>query len=358
MRSVPPRRLLAVCAAATLALTGGACTSPSTTAVAPAAPHRTLFVDTGPLLIDRIYKSMDGPHERLPLDTEGLDWITAYRTEVLDASSGKRMGDEFFCHSQLQLANMTRLLVTATGSEDIVFPAGFGLPLRQILGGIPRSEWRGASFLGMVLNNFDHSMNRQTRVRATIDYLSDAQAATQGIKKLYKVELPMTVQPAPGEAPDAVKGGEHCVLVAGLKSHWMVPPGEQVIRKRYRGIVPVEATVHFANAHLHNHGVRMTLRDVTTGTTLFTTEVAYEPNRRQIARIPEYTDATGFPVHPDHEYEIESVYDNTTTAPVDAMAVVYLYYHPLRDENITYPDPPSGVAMGTAGDDGSKSLSM
>ncbi|MCH7825378.1 MAG: hypothetical protein IH849_11285 [Acidobacteria bacterium] len=37
----------------------------------------------------------------------------------------------------------------------------------------------------------------------------------------------------------------------------------------------------------------------------------------------------GVLLRPDREYEIESVYSNTTSEPVDAMAVMYLYHHLL-----------------------------
>lgn len=307
-------------------------------------PH-TKTLDTGPLLIDRIYHSMDGPHERLNLDTEGIDWITAYRTEVVDAGDGRRLGDEFFCHSQVQLNNLTRLLVTATGISEIAFPRGFGLPLKQIRHGLPDPSWRGVSVFGMVLNNFDTTMNRSTRVRMAIDYFTDAEAKAAGLKKLYKVELPITVQPAAGEAPEMVHGGEGCVLVNGLKSHWLVAPGKLTTSKRYREVIPVDATVHFANAHLHNNGVGIRFIDVTAGKTLWQTSVVYEKNRRQIARIPEYSSVQGFPVFKDHEYEIEADYDNTTGETVDAMAAIYLYYHPLVDVNITYPNPPPPGAL-------------
>lgn len=316
-----------------------------------APPRRVLTIETGPLMIDRIYRSMDGPFERMAVNPTGLDWITAYRTKVLDSATGDRIGDEFFCHSQLQLSNMTRLLVTATGSEDIVFPEGFGMPLKQILSGIPNPDWRALSVLGMVLNNHEPGMRRLTRVHATVDYVSDDEAKARGLKRLYKVEVPMTVQPAPGEAPEVVHGGEDCVLVGGIRSHWMVPPGSQVTKKRYQGVVPVDATVHFANVHLHNYGVRMRLIDVTDGgKVLWQTDVEYEKSRTQIARIPEYSSREGFRVFKDHEYEIEAHYENTTEAPIDAMAALYLYYHPLKDEHITYPygppDPKDVIAEG------------
>jgi hypothetical protein len=324
--------------------------APSKSAVEPARPTtRSLTLETGPLLIDRLYRSMDGPFERLPVNPESLDWITAYRTTVLDSDTGDRMGDEFFCHSQLQLSNHVRLLVTATGSEDIVFPEGFGMPLSQIVGDIPDPEWRALTVLGMVLNNHDPTMHRNTRVRVSLDYLTDQEARDRGLRKLYKVEVPMTVQPAPGEPPEVVHGGEDCVLVAGLKSHWLVDPGPLLTRKRYQGLFPVDATVHFANAHLHNHGVFVRLVDLTAGKELWRTDVEYEPSRRQIQRIPEYASQSGFPVFKDHEYEIEAYYENTSDGPIDAMAAIYLYYHPTTDVDISYPyGPEEGIPIPTS----------
>lgn len=312
-------------------------TPPPATAEAPRAAVRTRTFDMGPMRIDRIYHSMDGPHERLTIDPSEMAWITGYSTHVVDADSGERMGDEFFCHSQVQLVNETRLLVTATGIADVRFPEGFGLPLHRILRGMP-PPYRGVTVLGMVLNNFDATMDRSTMVRATIEYTTDDEARARGLKKLYKVELPMTVEPKTDETPDDATG-EHCVVVGGLKSHWMVPPGPQTTRKRYSGLFPVDARVHYAAVHLHNYGRIMRLKDATTGEELWRTEVAYEPTRMQIAKIPFYASARGFPVYRDHEYEIEAFYENTSGAPTDAMAVMYLYYNPLVDVDITYPVP-------------------
>ena len=92
------------------------------TAATVAAPARTRITETGPLKIDRIFHSMQGPYDRIAVDVSDLDWVTSLRTEVVDASTGEKLGDEFFCHSQLQQRNATRLMVTATGSEEIHFP--------------------------------------------------------------------------------------------------------------------------------------------------------------------------------------------------------------------------------------------
>ena len=94
----------------------------------------------------------------------------------------------------------------------------------------------------------------------------------------------------------------HCVLVDGLKTHWVVPPGHQVTRRQHDFIVPVESTVHLIITHLHNGGDYLRLTDLTTGETLFQTDVIYEENREQIARIPVYSSSEGFKIYPDHTY--------------------------------------------------------
>lgn len=309
----------------------------------PGPPPRVMVVETPLLHIDRIFPSMAGPHGRLAVETSDLDWVTAYRTEVIDEQTNAPMSEEFFCHSQLQVPNAdaTRLMVTATGSSEIRFPEGFGMPVTQILSGLPENM-RSVSFLGMVLNNHDSDIDRRVRVRATLEYYTDDDVGSPPrLRKLYKAGLPVTVQDLEGYTPP---GGQentdvttHCVLVGGLKGHWIVPPGPQVTRKIYDTIVPVDSTVHYAVVHLHNYGSRLRFIDKTTGEVLWQTEVEYEEDRDQIRKIPVYSSVEGFPVYADHIYEVEAVYDNTTGHDVDAMATIDIYYHPLTDVNITYP---------------------
>ncbi|MGB5809929.1 MAG: hypothetical protein WBG86_05315 [Polyangiales bacterium] len=121
-----------------------------------------------------------------------------------------------------------------------------------------------------------------------------------------------------------------------LALHWMVPPGLQKTRKRMKDFLPVDGTVHFAWAHLHNYGVYMRLTDLTTGEVIFQADVKNEPNRDQISRITNYSGDEGFRIYKDHEYEIEALYNNTTDDDVDAMAMMVLYYHPDGDQSIKY----------------------
>jgi len=296
---------------------------------------RTLVLETGSLPLDGIFRSMEGPFQRVPMGFDQLDCVTAIKTEVVDEATDEPLGEEFFCHSQVQLPNGYRPLVMATGISEIRFPTGFGMPLRQIVESATGEERLPTlTFLGMLLNNHEPDIDRRARVRATIEYLTlEDIGEPPSVKRLYRLELPMTVEDIENVEAVHCEEGEDglalCVLVDGRPNHWMVPPGEQVTRKRYSGFSEFDTTVHYGVVHLHNHGIYMRLTDLTTGEVLWQTDVQYEDDRVQIAKIPVYDSVEGFRIYKDHEYEIEAFYDNTTEADVDAMAMMSLYHHPI-----------------------------
>jgi len=323
-------------------------------AAEPAAPKpRIAIAETGTLPIDRIYHSMQGPFDRVGVDASKLDWVTAVRTDVIEQAGQKPMGDEFFCHSQLQLLNGTRILTMATGADELRFPKGFAMPVSAIVKDEPKGQ-RQLTFLGMVLNNYETGIHKQTKVRTTLEYFKDSDFGTRPRpKKLYMTSLLMEVKdldeykPGKDEPPISDDVTTHCALVeqplgGKLALHWMVPPGLQKTRKLDQNIVPIDGTVHFAWAHLHNYGVYMRLTDVTEGKVLFQADVQNEPDRDQIAHITNYSSTEGFPIYKDHVYQIEALYNNTTDHDVDAMAMMALYYNPKGDVSIKYTGRPGG----------------
>jgi len=309
----------------------------------------TRVVETGPLHIEGIEHSMEGEFQRVPLDTEGIGWVTGFRTDVVDATTGAPLGDEFFCHSQLQLDTGARLMVAATGIREVTLPEGFGIPLQQILGDLDES-WRGVSLMGMVLNNFDADLSADVKLRFSLDYVSPDDPNAAAVKRLYRASVTIlpdhpSVEVFEGDPPQRVSTPR---AAHGKTGHWMVPPGRQILRERYRGLIGAETQVHFGVVHLHNYGRAVRLTDLTTGEVLWHVEAAYEPDRPQIRTIPVYSSVEGFTMFPDHEYELATVYDNTSDVAVDAMATMYLYHHPADDRTLTYPPDPHMAAADTA----------
>jgi hypothetical protein len=272
------------------------------------------------------------------IDTAEMDWITAVRTDVIDDETEQDMGGEFFCHSMLQIARGPRLTVSATGAQENRFPTGFGIHTGVILDALPDRLSR-LELLGMVLNNYEPEIDRHARVRATIEYLTEEDLDFQPLRRLYSLHVVMEVQdlrqyqPPEGTNPD--DPATHCNLVSEANDHWYVPPGPQKTVRRFdRMSLPGPATVHYISTHMHNHGEWVRLTDLTTGERLWQADVTHHPDRRQIVDISVYSSAEGFRVYPDHAYELEAFYDNTTDHDVDAMAAMYMYFNPEGNKEL------------------------
>lgn len=133
---------------------------------------------------------------------------------------------------------------------------------------------------------------------------------------------PNLAKPVP--APAAKPSGE-AVL------HFAVPPGRHEYRTKVDGAskIPFPTTAHHFSAHLHVYGESLELIDVTEGKTIFTSRATANDKHTGIAEMTSLATKDGVRIYPDHTYELVAVYDNPTDHPIDAMAVVYVYY---RDE--------------------------
>ncbi len=288
-------------------------------------------VDSGPLQSDHSF-------ERLKLDPSGIGWVTGFRAEALDPGTGTRLEGEGSWHSDLRLDNGTRLLVATSQAPEVRFPAGFALPLEQILKDTPEA-WRGAALIATASG----PAGRPVKVRTTIEYLPATLpgGGSPNVKRLYVLSLPVTEEQQGDAAPRPQGEGDP---VKDPAAHWGVPPGQGITRGKYSDIVPVDCTVHFGLAHLLDHAKYVRLTDTTDGKMLWEADPAPRPGTSQIASIPVYSSETGFPLYREHDYEIEVLYDNPGPSPVEAMAVLYLYYRPPGNEPFSYPYPPEDRA--------------
>lgn len=292
-----PIRILAL----SLSILLAACSRP------PLPPEtRTRVVEAGPLSgASRVAEAS--------LDAQEIGWVTAFRAEAVDESTGAKLDDSVSWRAALRLVNGTRLLAVTSRTPEIRFPQGYAFPLGQVLRDIPE-KWRGAS----IVAEGSPEEGRRVRVRAVLDYLPTSAAGGEApkVKKLYVLSLPVTEDPS-GESA----------------------PGPRVVRRSYSYIVPVDATVHFAVAHFHEHAVSIRLTDLKDGKILWQAE-GPAPGRPGSAGIPVYRSETGFPVYREHEYEIEVGEDGSARGTGDVMAVLFLYYRPPGDEEFSYPYPP------------------
>ena len=270
--------------------------------------------------IDKKYISMEGPQEKMPimsaLPPDSTVWVRSMAVEMVDAEN-EVISPEFLCHAWLSYRSSDGggMMTVSQGTESVTLPEGFAFP-------VPNTANNRVMLIGMIENNNYEVIDQKAAMKYTIGYYSDADAQRLGLEALKP--LNMVARP---DAP-AVHSGTH--RVAGLQSHhWLVPPGRHtyrspVVRPMFQSPgnplgIGENTRIHFMRVHLHGYGESVALLDKTTGETIWTGYAENADGLRQIVRSDSYSDVEGVPLHRDHEYELEIVYDNPTDEPIDAM---------------------------------------
>lgn len=326
--------------------------------------------------IDRKYRSMMGPFDAVDLwlgagdgdaaavspavnptddPADEIVWITGYRADMVAADGATPMPQEFMCHSNLDIdvpahqsaldADITfspRLFTLSQGQLEIDFPAGYGIPVR-------RSE--PLRLTTQVLNLNHEAPDIEVRHRVTVTFVADGDVAgrmkalqpiaayglalTAGVSGHYGVEDPDPEVHGPGclvgeSASDHAYEDGLGHVFAG---HWQVPPGHQENRTLVTRLmnVPYATEIHYVAVHLHPFATSLELRDLTDAKTLFRAEASQFGDKVGLATVDHFASPEGVAVYPDHEYELFSVYDNTSDEMQDSMAVMYIY---LRDRRV------------------------
>lgn len=321
------------------------------------AQARTLLTLSPVYTVDREYRSMKGPSSTQSLtfpkfEPAELLWIVGYRTEVVDAKGDSPVSQEFMCHSnldfdadfharlfELPVYHTNRLFTLSQGQQEIRFPKGFGLPFYsdEVL-----------SLTTQVLNLNPTGIVHNVRHRVSLDYILDRDldqplkplfmTSCWGLKLLegdqgyFGVENPDPAQHGasclPGEAagPDVYRDD----FRRTFSGHWVVKPGREVNRSLVTQILklPYDTTVHYIAVHLHPFAESLELRDLTAGDTVYKSQARGLESKIGLKHVDSFSSEEGIPLYKDHEYELVSTYDNTTTVDQDSMAVMLLY---LRD---------------------------
>jgi len=315
--------------------------------------------------VDKIYKSMQGPvsFERTTLGTGGdepeLVWMTGYRTDVTAPDGHTEASPEFMCHSAVDTSNQlyqrlfgtamslrgNRLFSVDQGTREQVLPVGFGIPImsnQQLL------------VATQVLNHNVVGEPFQVRQRVRIDFVRHADLARPLIPLIQHGVYGMALVEGPdghfGVAPGAADQATHgpgCSIAddmgdrrgAVMDSHgrrfssfWSVEPGRHEYHTRVTSFIslPYDTTLHYAAGHLHPFAESIELFDLTADKSVCKLYARQSEGRIGLAGVDEFSSADGVPLYRDHEYDLISVYDNTSGVKQDAMATMLLYVR-VRD---------------------------
>lgn len=341
-----------------------ACTSPGTNPVATQPQVYTQEIISKAYSVDRIYRSMQGPSsvEKTKLGSGSeqaeLIWITGYRTSIVDGDTAQPISQDFMCHSNLNMdvvahrklfrwnKNISRRLFTLSqGQSEIEFPEGFGIPI---------SSDEELSLTTQVLNLNLENQAFKVKHRVSIDYVRDRDldepmkplflASANGLVVVdgkekggfYNVETPVTTQHGPGcMVGQGVDGSRQLQDKFGRKfaGHWIVKPGLEVNKTPVTEwmALPFNTTVHYIAVHLHPFAESLELRDITADKSIFKTEVRGSKGKIGIEEVGHFSSVEGIQLYKDHQYELISIYNNTSNSDQDSMAVMFLY---LRDQEL------------------------
>jgi hypothetical protein len=331
--------------------------------------------------VNEIWKSMQGPSDQQKIgltDPEQPEilWLTGYRAAIMgaDPDANASVSQEFMCHNNLfadvdkpaqhprifgwsdskTRGHHHRLFTLSQGQFEIVLPEGFGVPVRS-------DERLGLGT--QVLNHNIVDADVMVRHQTQIDYVRDED--TDGpMAPLYPSPVFVMVSLEDTEAyfgskegepqhagsscsvgtiPELGEGMSASVLVDDLgqrfANHWVVKPGREVRHTLVTGQMDLtfDTRIHFIGAHVHPFSESLELRDLTTGESLYEIHPTAPEEGIGLAEIGVFSSKEGIPLYKDHEYEIVSVYDNTSGVDQDAMATLILYlYDADADKAIRY----------------------
>jgi len=311
--------------------------------------------------IDQIYRSMMGPESTQTFTLlEGepeVVWVIGYQARMRGADGVEPRSDAFMCHSNLEMRafdhrkdfptklvfKMGRLFTLSQGQLAIEFPPGFGIPIMSD---------QELSLATQVLNHNIEGEEIDVRHDVAIDFVRDRDLKTPmipliqgGVSALKMVEgeegyfglsesdidpkahgpgclLGDSAPTKPG-MPDSFGDGQG----RRFTGFWMVEPGieenHSLVTNRLH--LAYDTTIHYIAVHLHPFAESLELRDLTTGETLFKSRTRQAKKGIGLDEVEYYSSVEGIPIYTTHEYELVSVYDNTTEIRQDSMATMLLF---------------------------------
>jgi len=359
-------RVACIMAVATLAVS-----SASVLYAADNSPHvirhpsglRTLRLYSPTYKIDRLYKSMEGPMEsqNVNLNAGGnpvLLWVVGYRTAIVDSDTHSPLSSEYMCHNNLDFDTDThrsifqrqelddrgfessRVVTLSQGQLSMSLPEGFGFPIMS-------SELLTMTTQVLNLNDTDIDISVQQQI--SLDFVMEKDMKTPlkpllptfaGVEALvdskegvYRPNVISNVYVTTSCSP-----GQHAPHVGPIgkyndgsgrtfSNHWVVKPGREVRRTLVtrQMQLPFDSTIHYIAIHLHPFAESLTLRDLTKDRDLWGCRPQMREEKLGIKHVDNYSSREGIAVYKDHEYELVSVYNNTSGVDQDAMAVMYIY---------------------------------
>ncbi len=305
---------------------------------------------TPTLVIDGIYKSMEGPKVmqgfQLDPSKSELVFITDFKTEALSPTEVDQLSNDYICHTNVDYYDgehygrwglndrigmqYPRLTSMSHGIESYSLPSGFGFPVFT-----DENLFLSTQTLN---HNIDGALF-SVKHKISLGYSTQLDSMKPVTSKTIFMMLPYDAE-NPFEGPTETNPNA-CLPVEtknhsyvdesgqALSGHWVIFPGEA----EYRFDVTTQmqlrdsTTLHHAAIHVHPFTKSLQLRDKTENRLLFESKSTNHIGKIGLEEITYFSDADGIMLYPDHNYELVLQVNNTTEINQDMMASMFLFLY-------------------------------
>ena len=305
---------------------------------------------TPTLVIDQVYKSMEGPKAmrsfQLEPENNDLLWITSFETQAFSTNEVDPLSNDYVCHTNIDFydgehyarwnlndrigTQYPRLTSMSNGLEKYAFPEGYGFPVF------------GNENLFLITQTLNHNIESETfsiKHKVKLGYqthndnLKPLQSKTVFIMLPYDSDNPFK---GPTENnPNMclpVETANHSYMNKNgesLSGHWVIFPGRETYRYDITHQLQLKdsTTMHHIATHLHPFSEKLSLKDKTTSAILFTAEAKNYSGKIGLKSISTFSSKEGIMLYPDHNYELILETNNTSNTNQDMMASMFVFLY-------------------------------
>lgn len=320
--------------------------------------HKMISLMSPTLLIDGIYKSMEGPHATTTFSiddkSERLIWLNSFKVTAFTSDEKNILSNDFICHTNIDFYDGSyygkwglhhrigeqypRLTTMSNGIESYKFPSGFGFPIfsneklftqTQILNHNIKNELISVKHkidITFLPNSYNLKPLRSKPIFIMLPFNSEK--PFQGATK----EFPNSCIPV--TANNHTYSDKTGQVYSG---HWVIFEGKQTFKYDVSQQLALKdsTSLHHIATHLHPFAESLTLYDKTTQTSIFVSESTNYKDKIGLKKVTYFSDSTGIMLYPEHDYELILKTNNTTGQNQDMMASMALFlYDKELDEKI------------------------
>jgi len=314
------------------------------------ATDSTISLITPTLVIDNIYKSMEGPKAMTPFQIDAaksdLIWLTSFNTTAVSTNEVDQLSNDYVCHTNVDFyenehyskwqlndrigKQYPRLATLSNGIEFYQFPDGFGFPVFT------------NENLFLITQSLNHNIKSESfsiKHKVTLGFEPNNHKIKPLMERTAFIMLPYNDQHPFSEPHE--RDANQCIPVDTknhsyvddeghhLSGHWVIFPGKATyssdVTKQL--LLTDSTTVHFMVAHLHPFAESLSLIDKTIDSTLFVSKAENYTDKIGLTKVSSYSSETGLMLYPNHQYELVLKTNNTSNLDQDMMASMFMFLY-------------------------------